>query len=150
MPRFHTKAGYFGKVIEKQVVDIKQNEHAIDENGNFLFEEDGATPVMRTVDVKATIDVPMMVWVEQVNTPFTPEEEAARDIEEAAFLAEQAQAEIERFEAEKKAEIDKLTLRMSEELLMSDGDDQVIKFNYREARRGIESAASMEELNKFK
>lgn len=149
MPRFHTKAGYFGKVIEKQVVDIKQNEHARDEDGNFLFLEDGATPVMRTVDVKATIDVPMMVWVDQVNIPFTPEEEAEWDAQEAAAELERQENEKKHFEEEKKKAIDALTLKMSEELLLSDDDGKTIKDNYRAKKQIIEAVPNLDELNRL-
>ena len=149
MARFHTQAGYFTQVIEKQPVTITQNEHSKDENGNLLFHEDGATPVMQTVSVDTFVDVPMRVWVDQVDVPFTPEEEAIRDIEEQNHAIEQAKAANAEFQAAKKAKIDALTLSMSEQLLMADDDGSSIKAAYRESKKQIDSASNAEELAKI-
>lgn len=85
MGRHRAIAGYFKQVVNKQLVTIQQNIHLQDENGNFLFEDDGAKPLMEMRPVEVYIDVHDREWVDQVNIPFTPEEEEARDAEEALF-----------------------------------------------------------------
>lgn len=82
MGRIKTIAGHFKKVVEKQPITIRQNRHELDENGVPKFAEDNVTPIMKVVEFEELIDVENVIWVDQVSIPFTPEEEAARDVEE--------------------------------------------------------------------
>lgn len=149
MARFKTIAGHFKNVIEKQVVKITQTEHVRNDAGHHMFEEDGVKPVMREILVDTFVDVPVRRWIDEVHIPLTPEEEAERDAEEAQYEIEKARTANESFLAKKKLEIDKLTLKMSEELLLSDEDGKNIKSNYREIRKRIEDASSVDELNQL-
>src|SRR4051812_43633689 len=85
MARFKTTAGHFIEVIEKQSIKVKQNRHAEDEVGGLKFHEDKVTPVIEEIEVDATVDVKNRIWVNQVDIPFTPEEEIARDAEELMY-----------------------------------------------------------------
>lgn len=82
MGRMRAIAGYFKDVVEKQKITISQNVHVRDDAGNLMFEEDKVTPIMKPMPVEMEADVKNIVWVDQQNIPFTPEEEAARDAEE--------------------------------------------------------------------
>lgn len=148
MARFHTKAGYFTQVIEKQPVTITQNEHATDENGNLLFEENGTKPLMRVVTVNTTVDVPVTVWVDQVDIPFTPEEEAERDAEEEQTAREQANKSLVELEKSKKALIDSMTLKMSERMLLGE-DTNDIRKEYMQKRAAIDKVSTHAQLKDF-
>lgn len=149
MARFKTIAGYFDVVTERQIVQVLQTEHVRDETGVLKFEEDGVKPVLREIMVDTFVDVPVRRWIDEQRIPLTPEEEAERDAEEANYEIEKARAALEDFEKEKKSALDKLTLAMSEQILMSDEDGKDIKNKYREKKSLIESASNMDELKEL-
>jgi len=83
MARFKAIAGHFREVIKKLPIKIPQTVQAVDENGRPQFAEDKVTPILTEIEVDAFVDYKNREWVDQVNIPFTPEEEIARDAEEA-------------------------------------------------------------------
>ena len=149
MARFKTIAGFFDMVTERQTVTVMQTEHVKDDSGQLMFEDDGIKPVMRDILVETFVDVPVRRWIDQVNIPFTPEEEAERDLEEAQYEIEKTRVAAEAFAAEKKTAIDKLTLVMSEQLLMTENEDKAIKASYRAAKERISQASTSDELKQI-
>lgn len=85
MARNHTIAGYFKEVVSRQPITIKVTVHQKDESGNLLFEADGTKPLLKVEEKQEFVDVRDRIWVDQVDVPFTPEEEEARDAEEAIW-----------------------------------------------------------------
>lgn len=82
MGRIKTIAGHFKEVMEEQPIKVMQNVHVLDEKGNLLFEEGGVKPLMKSIEVDAMVMVKNKIWIDQIDVPFTPEEEEARDAEE--------------------------------------------------------------------
>lgn len=151
MGRMRAIAGYFKDVVEKQKITISQNVHVRDESGNLMFEEDKATPIMQPMAVEIDADVKNTIWIPQQNIPFTPEEEAEADLEEAEWHAKKAQQKIDELYSAKKSAIDKLTLIQSEKLLMSENDEEAKRAKdwYRMQRAALEAVENIEELDKW-
>lgn len=144
--RFKTIPGYFEEIIQQQTVKVMQNVHALDAAGFPLYELNSTKPLMKQVMVDSTVNVPIRIWVDDKQIPFTPEEEAIADIEEAQNEIKAQSINID-LSAKKKAAIDGLNLKMAGMLFMTDDDIRVIKAKYRIYREKIEKANSQFELD---
>lgn len=80
-------------------------------------------------------------WIDEQIVPFSPEEEAIADIEQAQFETKQAELTEQFLDTEKVVALEKLTMAAFRDFLMSDESDfSAIRKSFREAKKNIDNA----------